>query len=96
MNEKIDKANKLRIEIEQIIDLLDIIKDGQTYDTKYKSQNTFSCLEINAHVCTGSQSSRHNKKIDNNETITKFCNAGSLVLREELSKKQLELEALFK
>ena len=95
LEQKIQKANSLKQEINDIKDFIKIIVDGQKYDERYNGQNYFRGISLSAEIWTGTQTCDYNRKMNNTDTIKSFVNAGLEQLKVLLKEKQEELEKMF-
>ena len=64
LEQKIQKANSLKQEINDIKDFIEIIVDGQKYDERYNGQNYFRGISLSAEIWTGTQTCDYNLPSD--------------------------------
>ena len=101
ISEKIKKANKLKIEIDQIRDFISLAKSAQTIDIQNAKSNElggvnkFTGCNISAYISTGTQSPEYRSRLESNETIMILFQHGLAGLEKNLTDKEKELKKLF-
>ena len=90
MNEKLQKLNNLKNEIDEVSQFLDLLKIGDVYNIKYKGQNNFTTLIIKADVWTGTDNPEYRQTIDSSSIISEIVKVMIPIL--EIKKRQLESE----
>ena len=96
MDPRLLKANALEEEIAQLTEFLELIKNGQKFNTTYNKQNCFEELTLKARICTGSDSPLYTRSLRIREMIDLFIEAGVDQLEILLKAKEIEFERIFK
>ena len=95
IEQKIQKDNSLKQEINDLKEFISLIEEGQKYDERYKGQNKFRGISLSAEIWTGTQTCDYNRKLNYFETIKSFVNSGVEQLRVILQEKEEELLKMF-
>ena len=94
-DDKFQLASKLKIDIDNIKDFIEQIDNRQGIYKKDKVSQ-FKHLELETGIWTGSDTCRNTKTLRGNDIIKGFVNSGLSYLKEELAKKEIQYNNLFK
>lgn len=102
LQDKVKLANELGEAISKIKTFIDLCDNGQKVEEEYakrnelKGVNRFYKIDLEAYICTGSQSPKYEARLYGDDAIKCFVNGGVTALREMLKSKEQELNFLFK
>lgn len=93
--DKLKQAEKLNTEIDELEAFLPIAEQGGAYSEKYKNQNTFSRLYIEANIWTGRDNPRYEKYLRSQEVIKDLMDMCVPLIKAKIAQKKAELENMF-
>ncbi len=101
LEEKIEKLNAIKYNIEKNEEFLDLLIENNTYYRDNKGQinirktNIIYRISCAGRIWTGSDNPNYNRTIQDKKLITKIIDSSKDVIKEHIEEQKQELENIF-